>query len=208
MQQSKIVTSDYLYTEFGESIPKRDEKKTALDLLKGAKQIVTEEDRTSLDKGEVDEVREKIWAGEADVQGTLPPLSPHLLDKYGKYIPGMTSANSVEVKGKGKYYVEIPAYLKKTPNYIRLEELNQKILETPPGVTNYGYYIPNGDGTFVEVGVKNDDSDWGNFQIVVPTKEGERYYDIKSNEKFMNMLQGKDFFTTHTVPMLNQSKTK
>jgi hypothetical protein len=208
MQQSKIVTSDYLYTEFGESIPKRDEKKTALDLLKGAKQIVREEDRTSLDKGEVDEIREKIWAGEADVQGTLPPLSPHLLDKYGKYIPGMTSANSVEVKGKGKYYIEIPAYLKKTPNYIRLEELNQKILETPPGVTKYGYYIPNGDGTFVEVGVKNDDSDWGNFQIVVPTKEGERYYDIKSNEKFMNILQGKDFFTTHTVPMLNQSKTK
>lgn len=137
-----IYTEDYMRTDSGLKRTKIDPVAAAEDLRKGYKNLYTLDKRDVLnpEEGEGKLISEAITKGKMEVQGTIPDLSPDLLDKRGKYIDGMAGARLVkvldtdnsDVAGK-KYYIQQPESTKNTKEWQIMNSRSKTILNLAVG---------------------------------------------------------------------------
>jgi hypothetical protein len=180
-QQTKVITEDYMRTEWGLDITKAAPEGSAKDIFKGDYNFYRLEDRSMVDgkvgDEEHDEIIKKLATGKAEVQGVIPMLSPDLLDENGNYIKGLSGARKVVInddnsKYFGKaYYVKLPPNLQKSKNFERIEGLNETILSLGVGDKTNELAYQNNKGEFERVEVVHIDSSPGTYDVI--TSDGQ-----------------------------------
>lgn len=181
-QQSKIVTEDYMRTEWGLEIPKVDPEKSAQDIAKGDYNFYRLEDRSVVKNEEGDEEYDAIkkslrLPGKAEVEGYIPMLSPDLLDENGDVLDDLTGGRKFTVKDPDSkyfnksYYVKLPPGVRDTKEYKIIKELNKIILSLGVGDKTNEVAYQNNRGEFERVEVVHIDSAPGTYDVI--TSEGQ-----------------------------------
>jgi hypothetical protein len=181
-QQSKIVTEDYMRTEWGLEIPKVDPEKSAQDIAKGDYNFYRLEDRSVVKNEEGDEEYDAIkkslrLPGKAEVEGYIPMLSPDLLDENGDVLDDLSGGRKFTVKDPDSkyfnksYYVKLPPGVRDTKEYKIIKELNKIILSLGVGDKTNELAYQNNRGEFERVEVVHIDSSPGTYDVI--TSEGQ-----------------------------------
>jgi hypothetical protein len=135
-----IITTNYTLTKYGkknEGVTKVDAGK---DLFTGTFNVVDIKTGDVID-GDSDlnkSLKIKGRAGKMQVDGNVPLWSPLLLDretgKYNEDFAGAYQISDIDEKdNKGVFLAPLQSYLKETPDYARIDELNRIGLNLPKG---------------------------------------------------------------------------
>lgn len=190
IEAPNLVTEDYMRTTYGLANKGIEPGEASRDIVKGAPNFIRFEDRENIDASENakehTEILKAINSGKAEVQGVIPMLSPDLLDANGNYIKDMSSARAVYVTDKDskyfnqKYYTKLPASLRNTPNFRRIEGINNTVMSLEVGQTsqdiNNPLFVINETGQPEQVAVMHE---------LAPNLEGKlvpgNYFMYRSN---------------------------
>jgi len=175
-QQANIMSVDQMKTNYGLEIKSVNPDEAAEDLTKGGFNLYPRNSRmiVNKDKDEFKDVIKAMLTGKAEIQGVAPMFSPDLNDENGDYIPGMSSAYKVVVKDSDnedivakEYYIQQPSYLKNTPQFRRMEEVNKIVKSLPMGdKTKLTILLPE-NGTYIPktITVKHTGVSGGDYRL-------------------------------------------
>lgn len=168
-----VLTGDYLKSIFGQSLKNKPELTTEDIASYGHNYYTLEGD--VLDKDESSELRVKMLNSKTKATGTLPIGSPALIDKKThKFIKGLSSGTTFidkDEKGEAKtYIVPLSGSLQETPEFKRIENLNEYLLDgTYLGRKKDIVYL-GPDGKYRSGKIKHDETN--PYHFVLETTKG------------------------------------